>query len=138
MKIQRALTIAAAITVCALPLQAQVRPVSAGGSDPSAVLKLTLRQLVVAQENYWNGHGTYTTDVAALGMYPPKGGGDSVWVQVVQAGGRSWWGRAVHRGRKDLSCAIYIGLTEDFTSAPMTDANKTKAQKEGEPICDAF
>jgi hypothetical protein len=37
-----------------------------------------------------------------------------------------------------MSCAIYIGMTEDFTAPPSTDAAKVKVQKEGEPVCDAF
>src|SRR5882672_2352576 len=32
-------------------------------------LKSRLRNLVVAQEQFWAGHGTYTTDVSALGIF---------------------------------------------------------------------
>lgn len=125
------------VFACWSGLAAQVTPASARSNDPTAVLKSKLRQLVTAQENYWMGHGTYTTDVAALGMYSQAiARSDSIWVQVVQAGGRSWWGRSSTRAHRDKGCAIFIGITEDFSSQPATDAAKVKAQREGEPICD--
>jgi hypothetical protein len=125
--------------LCFATGSAQVRPAAAGANDPTPALKNKLRQLVTAQEGYWAEHGTYTTDVAALGMYSKTSvRNDSIWVQVVQAGGRSWWGRASDRAHRDQSCVIFIGLPEDFTSRPATDGEKVKAQKEGEPICDSF
>lgn len=139
MSFPRTFFLAALVVSCFTQVSAQVRPASAGTSDPSQVLKSKLRQLVTAQENYWSHHGTYTTDVAALGMYAPTmAASDSVWVQVVQAGGRSWWGRSTHRAHRDQSCVIYVGLPEDFTTPPSTDAARVKAQKEGEPVCDTF
>lgn len=117
-------------------LSAQTRSVSAGASDPASAMKAKLRNLVTAQESHWADHGTYTTDVAALGMHS-RSPADSVLVQVIQAGGRSWWGRAIVRGRSDRSCVIFVGLKEDFTSSPATDG-KVKAQGEGVPVCDAF
>jgi hypothetical protein len=113
-------------------------------SDPSALLKSQLRNLVTAQEAYWADHGTYTTDVSALGMYKRRQAGatptpaDSLWVQVVQAGGRSWWGRASHRAFRGKSCVVYVGTVEDFTAPPATDAAKARTQNEGEPLCDTF
>ena len=139
MTIPRALVVVALALSCFTPASAQVRPASTGTVDHSPSLKSQLRKLVTAQENYWSQHGTYTTDVAALGMYSPATARtDSILVQVVQAGGRSWWGRALHRGHRDLSCVIYVGHTEDFTAPPATDAGAVKAQNEGRPVCDVF
>ncbi len=113
-------------------------------ADPSVQLKQRLRTLVIAQEKYWDDHGTYTTDVSALGMFTPHRAGqpaataDSVWVQVVQAGGRSWWGRASIRGHNGKSCVIYIGYFDDFSARPTSDSGGVKAEREGEPACDAF
>ena len=102
-------------------------------------LKTRLRNLVVAQEQYFMGHGTYTTDVAALKMFSPEQRpADSVWVQVVNAGGRSWWGRAVHMGDRSKSCVIYVGYATDLGSAPVTERDSTRAVNEGEPACDRF
>jgi len=112
------------------------------GVDPSPDLKRQLRGLVTAQEGYWANHGTYTTDVAALGVFkprrPPTTPADSVWLQVIQAGGRSWWGRAVYLGQRDRSCVIYVGTTADFTAPPTTDGAQVKAHDEGAPVCDTF
>jgi hypothetical protein len=101
-----------------------------------STLKSALRNLVVAQENFFADHGTYTTDVSALGLYRRGGPRDSIWVQVVNAGGRSWNGRAIHQGAKLKSCVIYVGYKTDLASAPVTDADSTQAKNEGEPTCD--
>lgn len=102
-------------------------------ADPTAPMKSRLRNLVTAQERYFASHGTYTTDVAALGLFPAQ---DSIWVQVVHAGGRSWSGRAVHRARRGKSCVIYVGYISDFPSPPVTQADSVRAANEGEPVCD--
>src|SRR5919198_3153402 len=107
------------------------------GVDPAPELKRQLRALVTAQEGYWAEHGTYTTDAAALGVFKPHRApttsADSVWVQVIQAGGRSWWGRAAPRGQNRKSCVIYVGTRADFTAPPATDGAQVKAQDEGAP-----
>ncbi len=133
----RALLLATIFVPSLSDVSAQVLP-AAGHADPTGVLKSELRNLVTAQEAYFAKHGTYTTDVSALGMFKPgsKPPTDSVWVQVIQAGGRSWWGRAVYRTQRSRSCVIYVGSTEDFTEPPSTDSGKVKAQREGEPVCD--
>jgi hypothetical protein len=102
-------------------------------ADPTELLKRQLRNLVTAQEAYFASHGTYTTDVAALGRLRTE---DSIWVQVVHAGGRSWSGRAVHLARRGKSCVIYVGYVSDFPSPPVTDADSVRATKEGQPVCD--
>ena len=131
-----ALLLAGIIFPSVSPISAQVRP-AATGVDYTALMKRQLRSLVTAQETYWADHGTYTTDVSALGIYKPRGAAtDSVWIQVIQAGGRSWWGRAIHRAQQGKSCIIYIGQMDDFTAPPATDAAKARAQNEGQPICD--
>ena len=98
-------------------------------------LKRALRNLVVAQEQYFANHGTYTTDVGALGIYRPDRR-DSIWVQVINAGGRSWNGRAIHMGARNKSCVIFVGYKSDLPSRPVTDADSIQAMNEGEPVCD--
>ncbi|HXO85244.1 MAG TPA: hypothetical protein VN803_06940 [Gemmatimonadales bacterium] len=109
---------------------------SAQSSTRHAALKHALRNLVVAQENYFANHGTYTTDVSALGLFRGGKPADSVWVQVVNAGGRSWNGRAIHMAANGKSCVIYVGFKTDLPSAPVTDADSLPAKNEGEPVCD--
>src|SRR2546423_12080793 len=128
MKPARALLLVGIMLPSVSHVSAQVRP-AATGVDYTVVLKRQLRSLVTAQETYWADHGTYTTDVSALGIYKPRGAAtDSVWIQVIQAGGRSWWGRAIHCGRRGKSCGIYVGQMEDFTAPPATDAAKAQPQ----------
>ncbi len=136
MKPTHALLLAVIVLPSAALFSARVQP-GAMGIDYNPVLKQQLRNLVTAQEKYWADHGTYTTDVSALGFYRPHAAAtDSIWVQVVQAGGRSWWGRAAHHAQRGRSCVVYIGLMEDFTAPPTTDTAKVRAQNEGDPICD--
>ncbi|SRR6266567_3059509 len=133
------IALAATLSISSLSLHAGSR---GSAVDPTPELKRQLRGLVTAQEGYWANHGTYTTDVSALGLFAPHRAptttADSVWLQVIQAGGRSWWGRAVYRGQSGKSCIIYVGTTTDFTAPPATDGAQVKAQSEGAPVCDAF
>jgi hypothetical protein len=100
-------------------------------------MKGALRNLVVSQENYFANHGTYTTDVVALGALEPRAHrSDSLWVQVIFAGGRSWSGRVVHSAERGKSCAIYVGYSSDFPAPPVTERDSLPARNEGEPICD--
>ena len=136
----RGLILAAMLLPPLAGVSAQAPPSTMPDTDPTASLKRHLRNLVTAQEAFWVDHGTYTTDVSALGMYKraPATPADSEWVQVIQAGGRSWWGRAGYRGRGAKSCIIYVGTRDDFTATPTTDATKVKAENEAQPVCDPF
>lgn len=117
-------------------------PASVGGTDagsPDALLKTRLRNLVVAQEQFWAAHGTYTTDVAQLGMFGPTvPPADSVWVQVLFAGGRSWNGRALYLGKLRKSCVVYIGALSDLPSPPVSEVDSVRPSAEGSPACDKF
>jgi hypothetical protein len=107
--------------------------------SPEGQLKTQLRNLVTAEEKFWAEHGTYTTDVSQLGMFRAKSTStDSIWAQVLYAGGRSWSGRALYRGRIARSCAIYVGTPSDFPSQPVTEADSVRATEEGAPVCDKF
>jgi len=121
-----------ALLVAASSASAQQAP----SASHAAALKSALRNLVVAQENYFMNHGTYTTDVAALGLFWRGAPRDSIFLQVVNAGGRSWNGRAVHQGARDKSCVIYVGYKNDLPSSPVTEADSVAAKNEGEPVCD--
>lgn len=123
--------------VILISMLAAVPQALCGQATPrDAALKKALRNLVVMQEQYFANHGTYTTDVSALGVFKSGMPRDSIWVQVVNAGGRSWNGRAVHTGAREKSCVIYVGYKTDLPSAPVTEADSMPAKNEGEPICD--
>jgi hypothetical protein len=98
-------------------------------------MKAALRDLIVAQEKYWNDHGTYTSDGRALGSYPLKGG--QPMVQVIFAGSRGWTGMATDRSLKGKSCVVYIGHENELPGGvPKTMAAGTPAQTEAVPACD--
>jgi len=137
---------AAVALVGALPTLVAQAPGQTAQVGPQAdsTLRHWLRQLVVSQERYYSEHGTYTTDVAALGLFTRPGRAallakpDSIYLEVIQAGGRSWWGRARYRGHGAKSCVIWVGTTVDFTTPPTTEGGRLQAPKEGAPVCDTF
>jgi hypothetical protein len=101
-----------------------------------AEMKSGLRNLVTAEEKYWADHGTYTTDLAALGLYPaPKGTRPSFLPQVIFAGGRGWSGIAVNR-RLNKSCVIFVGIVDELPAIPRTERDRVIASNEGEPACE--
>jgi hypothetical protein len=120
----------------------EVRPVASTSHAPSvtaeeavAQMRAALRQLVTQEERYWMDHGTYTTDVAALGLYPPITK-DGVWAQVIFAGGRGWTGMATHPAARGRSCVVYVGAPDELPRLPTTRAQKTTPDREGLPACD--
>lgn len=97
-----------------------------------------LRLLAAAQEQYWQRHGTYTTDVAALGLLDRAGPTpqDSTTVRVFSAGGRGWSGMSTHRGLGGKSCVIYVGRPEELPKVPATLAERRQATGEALTACD--
>jgi hypothetical protein len=133
----------AVVSFLGVALATSVRaPASVGrtvAGSPDVLLKTQLRILVTAQEKFWADHGTYTTDVSQLGMFGTKAAlPDSVWIEVLFAGGRSWSGRALYRGIRHKSCVVYIGALSDFPSPPVSEADSVRANAEGSPVCDKF
>jgi hypothetical protein len=114
------------------------------GAQADSLLTQWLRILVVSQEKYYSEHGTYTTDASALGLFTPapqpaaSAKPDSIYLEVILAGGRSWWGRGSLRGHRGKSCIVWVGTVTDFPAPPTTDGSKMQARKEGEPTCDQF
>src|SRR5258708_4509916 len=97
----RFLVAVTATALLASPKLVSAQAASARTASPQVtLLQNWLRNLVVTQEKYWSEHGSYTTDLSALQLFTPHGRTptsalpDSVLLQVIQAGGRSWWGRA--------------------------------------------
>jgi len=137
-----------AALLLATPLDAQQTAAPAAPNaqtvqvDPDSVqqaikeMAAALRNLVVAQEKHWSEHGTYTTDLSALGLYPaPKGSRPEFLAQVAFAGGRGWSGIAVHR-RYRKSCVIYVGFANELPLVPRTERDRIQASGEGEPACE--
>ena len=104
-----------------------------------AQMRSKLQLLVAAQEQYWQRHGTYTTDVGALGLLDPAGPTpqDSTTVRVFAAGGRGWSGMSTHRGLGGKSCVIYVGRPEELPKVPATLDERREATQEALTACDA-
>jgi hypothetical protein len=144
MKLLPALVTTTALLAKPLTVNAQQALAAQPGTQTDSVLKHWLRSLVVSQEHYYSEHGTYTTDVSALGLFTPprqpavNAKPDSIYLEVIQAGGRSWWGRGSLRGHRGKSCIVWVGTMTDFPAPPTTDGSKAPGGKEGEPTCDQF
>lgn len=127
-----------ALAVAIVPLVAAIALPASRSGTVAANVGARLRQLVVAEEQYWGEHGTYTTDAAALGVFQPRvQPADSIWVQVAFAGGRGWNGVARHRGHPGKTCVIFVGSLAELPLHPTT-AGGVHATDEGVPTCDEF
>ena len=139
-----ALVTATALLATASAVDAQQALAARPGAQADSLLKHWLRNLVVSQEKYYSEHGTYTTDVSALGLFTPprqpavSAKPDSIYLEVIQAGGRSWWGRGSLRGHRGKSCIVWVGTITDFPAPPTTDGSKVQGRNEGEATCDQF
>lgn len=99
-------------------------------------MKSALRNLVVAEERHWADHGTYTTDLSALGLYAaPKGIRPPFLPQVILAGSRGWSGIVVHR-RMSKSCVIYVGSPDELPFIPRTERDRLVASNQGDMVCE--
>ena len=142
----RHLTITLAAVVLPAVLGAQQAPTSlaeASAPPPSAEqalaeMRSALRNLVVAQEQFFMDHLSYTTDLAALRLSPSgKRDRPKVFVVVTHAGGRAWRAIAQHRAFEGKSCVVFVGDPTDFPM-PATEAGSLRPtlDQEGEPVCD--
>jgi hypothetical protein len=108
-------------------------------SPDSAIraMRMQLRALVAAQEGHWLEHGSFTTDVSALGMHV-RGTERRVKpaVSVIFAGGRSWSAIATHGALPEKTCAIFVGEPENLPRLPATLDKRRKPEQQGVPVCD--
>jgi hypothetical protein len=131
----------------ALPSAARAQSLSPSAVHPAAQsesvtrMRVALRKLVMLQEKYWQQHGSYTTDMAALGTYSPDApaSSDSAWVQVIFAGSRGWTGMASMPSPRSTraTCVIFIGPVEDLPKLPQTRIEKKLPESEAASVCDS-
>jgi len=97
-------------------------------------MRATIHDLIVAEEKYWNDHGTYTTDGSALGTYPSKSG--DPMAQVIFAGSRGWTGMATDRSLQGKSCVVYIGSEKELPGGVPKTMGGIVATAQGVSACD--
>jgi type IV pilus assembly protein PilA len=78
---------------------------NARGKSLAAALKNDLRNLAVAQEDYFYTVGGYTSDVAKLNYSASPG----VTIEIVTATDDGWAAKATHPQAYPLTCAIFWG-----------------------------
>ena len=108
-------------------------------SPDSAIraMKGRLQDLVAAQEGHWLEHGSFTTDVASLGMHVTGlARRDSAAVSVIFAGGAGWSAVATHGSLVKKNCVIFVGAPENLPRLPLTLNDKVRPEQTGVPVCD--
>jgi hypothetical protein len=96
-----------------------------------------MRELMMAEEQYYSDHGTYTTDVSALGLMSKLDRAEpQVWLRVYHAGGAGWIADAQGANGMSGSCVAYVGDLSNFASVPTTQGKHLKPTAEGVITCD--
>ncbi|MBK8003903.1 MAG: hypothetical protein IPK12_08125 [Gemmatimonadetes bacterium] len=113
-------------------------PVRRARAAPEAVLRrlaAELRNLVVAQENYFAENGRYSELLTAAGggavLVTPSSG---VTLNLTYVTRNSWAARATYEGMR-YSCVIIVGAVP-ASRIPRTRVERWEPTEEGVPVCD--
>ena len=100
-------------------------------------MRSQLRRLAVAQEAHYMDRGTYTTDLADLGMLSTREERRAgIVLAVMFAGGRGWTAMATTRSLPGMSCVMFVGPEGELPRVPTTAADARTPTREGSPHCD--
>ena len=144
-RIRRLLPPLVAILLCLAtrPVAAQATsssgpPARGAPPAPEAVLRrlaAELRNLVVAQENYFAENGRYSELLTAAGggavLVTPSSG---VTLSLTYVTRNSWAARATYEGMR-YSCVIIVGAVPP-SRIPRTRVERWEPTEEGVPVCD--
>ena len=123
------------IVVAVFSMVLGVRSASAQAS--ASPVQQRMRQLMMAEEQYYSDHGTYTTDLSALGLMSKLDRqSPQVWLRVFHAGGGGWIADAQGSNGMSGSCVVFVGSIGDFPSVPSTTGQHLKPSEEGVITCD--
>jgi len=104
---------------------------------PASPVQQSMRQLMLAEEAYYYDHGTYTTDLSALGLMSKLDRKEpQVWLRVYHAGGAGWIADAQGGNGLVGSCVAFVGDLSNFASVPTTQGQHLKPTEEGVVTCD--
>jgi hypothetical protein len=110
---------------------------SAGAQAPASPVQQAMRELMMAEERYYSDHGTYTTDISALGLLSKEARKTpQIWLRVYHAGGAGWTGDAQGENGIAGSCVAFVGDISNFASVPTTQGQHLKPTEEGVITCD--
>ena len=110
---------------------------TARAQAPASPVQQRMRQLMAAEEQYYSDHGTYTTDLSALGLMSKLDRKEpQVWLRVYHAGGAGWIADAQGSNGMAGSCVAFVGDLSNFASVPTTQAKRLKPMEEGVITCD--
>ena len=110
---------------------------SASAQAVASPVQQRMRQLMMAEEQHYSDHGTYTTDLAALGlMSKVDRQAPQVWLRVFHAGGGGWIADVQGSNGISGSCVAFVGTLGDFPSVPSTQGQHLKPTDQGVIVCD--
>ena len=110
---------------------------SAWAQAPATPVQKSMHQLMAAEEAYYFDHGTYTTDLSALGLMSKLDRkAPQVWLRVYHAGGAGWIADAQGGNGLVGSCVTFVGDLSNFASVPTTQGQHLKPTEEGVITCD--
>jgi len=110
---------------------------SAGAQAAAAPVQQRMRELMMAEEQYYFDHGTYTTDLSALGLMSKLDRqAPQIFLRVYHAGGAGWIADAQGYNGMVGSCVAFVGSIGNFPSVPSTQGQHLKPTEQGVITCD--
>jgi hypothetical protein len=97
-------------------------------------MRMRLRELGMAEEQYYNQSNAYTTDLSKLMLRQRTG--DVVVLKVTFAGPTGWSAEATHPALPGKNCVTYAGAATTFPQPSQTMADHTRPLGERDLVCD--
>lgn len=97
-------------------------------------IRMRLRELTMAEENYYQESNSYTTDLSKLML--PRRTGDVVVLRVTFAGPAGWSAEGTHPALPGKNCVTYAGPLNLLPIPPATTADHVQPLGERDMVCD--
>lgn len=104
------------------------------GTSTRNFTRMRLRELTMAEEQYYNETNAYTTDQSKLQL--ARRTGDVVVMRVTFAGPAGWSAEATHPAMPSKSCVTYAGPGNLLPQVPATMSDHTQPLGERDLECD--